>query len=153
IRRVWRFGQKSPVDCYIVTSSQEGEVVQNIKRKETDAQRMAEEMVNNMHDLNESEIKGQVRKAEPYVQKIASGKSWTVHLADSVEKIKDLRSNSIHYSIFSPPFASLYTYSASERDMGNCRAHSEFYQHFHFLIGELLRVTMPGRLLSFHCMN
>jgi superfamily II DNA or RNA helicase len=153
IRRQWRFGQKSPVDCYIVTSTQEGAVVDNIKRKEADAQRMAEEMVNNMHELNSKSIKGQTRTSDVYEPRTAQGRNWMYHLADSCEKIKEIPSDSIHYSIFSPPFASLYTYSASDRDMGNCRTHSEFYKHFEFLTGELLRVTMSGRLLSFHCMN
>jgi hypothetical protein len=153
IRRQWRFGQRYPVDCYIVTSSQEGEVVRNIKRKEADAQRMAEEMVSNMHDLNAAELKGQNRKSVPYIPRMASGKHHVIHLADNCEKIKDLRTGSIHYSIYSPPFASLYTYSASERDMGNCRTHEEFFHHFKFLAPEMLRITMPGRLMSFHCMN
>jgi hypothetical protein len=64
-----------------------------------------------------------------------------------------MESESIGYSIFSPPFASLYTYSASPRDMGNCTTHDEFFEHFEFLVSELFRVTMPGRNLSFHCMN
>jgi DNA modification methylase len=78
---------------------------------------------------------------------------WAMYLGDSCEALQGIPSNSIHYSIFSPPFASLYTYSASERDLGNCRTHSEFYAHFEFIVKELLRVTLPGRLLSFHCMN
>jgi hypothetical protein len=81
------------------------------------------------------------------------GQDWVMYLGDSCEVIRGIPDNSIHYSIFSPPFASLYTYSASERDMGNCRTHSEFYRHFEFLVKDLLRVMMPGRLLSFHCMN
>ena len=60
---------------------------------------------------------------------------------------------SIHYSIFSPPFASLYTYSNSDRDMGNSKNDDEFYVHFNFLIKELHRVLMPGRLISIHCMD
>jgi hypothetical protein len=76
-----------------------------------------------------------------------------MYLGDSCEALQGIPSDSIHYSIFSPPFASLYTYSASERDLGNCRTHSEFYTHFEFIVKELMRVTMPGRLLSFHCMN
>jgi DNA modification methylase/superfamily II DNA or RNA helicase len=153
IRRCWRFGQKSPVDCYIVTSTGEGEVVANIKRKEADAQKMAEEMVNNMHDLNQAEIHGQSRKGDIYIPRMSAGRTWTLHCADTVEKIKDLRTDSVHYQIYSPPFASLYTYSASERDMGNCRTHAEFYEHFRFLAPELLRILKPGRLMSFHCMN
>jgi len=116
IRRCWRFGQKSEVECYIVTSSAEGEVVKNIKRKEADAQRMAEEMVNNMHELNQAEIHGNTRSSVAYEHKIDAGESWTMHLGDCVEVLSKFPSNSVHYSIFSPPFASLYTYSASERD-------------------------------------
>lgn len=153
IRRCWRFGQKSPVDCYVVTSTCEGEVVANIKRKEIDAQKMAEEMVNNMHDLNKAEIHGHGRQGDVYTPRTVSGRDWTMHLADSVEKIREFPENSVHYHIYSPPFASLYTYSASERDMGNCRTHAEFFQHFRFLAPELLRILKPGRLMSFHCMN
>jgi DNA modification methylase len=153
IRRCWRFGQTAEVDCYIVTSSAEGEVVANIKRKEADAQHMAEEMVNNMQELNQTEIKGQSQKSEIYERAITSGTMWTMHRADCVELLREFPANSMHYSIFSPPFASLYTYSASERDMGNCRTHGEFYEHFRFLLPELYRVLLPGRLLSFHCMN
>jgi DNA modification methylase len=79
---------------------------------------------------------------------------WSLYHGDSVEIIKGLPSNSLHFTIFSPPFSSLYTYSNSERDMGNCRDDKQFFKHFgEFLVPELLRVTMPGRLLSFHCMN
>jgi DNA modification methylase len=78
---------------------------------------------------------------------------FALYQGDCTEVVKGLPESSIHYSVFSPPFASLYTYSNSERDMGNCRTHSEFFQHFRFLVSDLLRVTMPGRLLSFHCMD
>ena len=78
---------------------------------------------------------------------------YSLYQGDCAEAIKEIPDNSIHYSIFSPPFASLYTYSSSERDMGNCKNDKGFYKHFKFLIDELLRVTMPGRLLSFHCQN
>ena len=80
-------------------------------------------------------------------------KQYAIYNGDSVELIKNIPDNSIHYTIFSPPFASLYTYSNSDRDMGNCKGDAEFYDHFKFLAKELYRVTMPGRLLSFHCMD
>jgi len=153
IRRCWRFGQKSEVDCYIVTSSAEGEVVKNIKRKEADAQRMAEEMVNNMHELNKADLSGRGEPKEPYIRRVDASESWTMHLGDCVDVTAALPANSIHYSIYSPPFASLYTYSASERDMGNSRTHEEFFSHLEFLAPELLRVLLPGRLMSFHCMD
>jgi hypothetical protein len=80
--------------------------------------------------------------------------NWSIYQGDSVEVIKAMPTDSLHYSIFSPPFASLYTYSNSERDMGNCKDDAEFMEHFgKFLVPELFRATMPGRLCSFHCMN
>ena len=78
---------------------------------------------------------------------------YAIYNGDSCEVIKGIPDNSIHYTIFSPPFASLYTYSNSDRDMGNCKGDKEFAEHFRFLIDELYRVMMPGRLLSFHCMQ
>lgn len=78
---------------------------------------------------------------------------FALYNADCTEVTKAMPSESIHYSIYSPPFASLYTYSNSPRDLGNSRTHEEFYDHFKFLLPELLRVTMAGRLMSFHCMN
>jgi hypothetical protein len=67
--------------------------------------------------------------------------------------LKGIPDNSIHYSVTSIPFASLYTYSNSERDLGNSRTYSEFWDHYEFLIKEWVRVIMPGRLISIHCMN
>ena len=78
---------------------------------------------------------------------------YAMYNGDCVEVLKGITDNSIHYSIFSTPFASLYTYSNSDRDMGNSASDNEFYEHFKYLISELYRVTMPGRLLSFHCMD
>ena len=77
---------------------------------------------------------------------------FAMYHGDCIDVLRGLPDNSAHYSIFSPPFASLYTYSASPRDMGNCKTHDEFYEHFRYLVPELYRVIKPGRLLSFHCM-
>ena len=79
-------------------------------------------------------------------------KRFVMYNADCVDVVKTLKDDSIHYSIFSPPFDSLYTYSAGARDMGNNTGKDEFSEHFNFLIPELFRVTKPGRLVSFHCM-
>ena len=78
---------------------------------------------------------------------------YAIYNGDSCEIVRAIPDNSIHYTIFSPPFASLYTYSNSDRDMGNSKGDDEFYNHFIFLAKELYRVTMPGILLSFHCMD
>ena len=77
---------------------------------------------------------------------------WTLVNGDCVEVLRGLPENSIDYSIFSPPFASLYTYSNSPRDMGNVRNDAEFFEHFSHLIAELRRVMKPGHNVSFHCM-
>lgn len=84
-------------------------------------------------------------------QKISN--SYSLYHGDSCEVIKGLKDNSIHYSIFSPPFSSLYTYSNSDRDMGNSRDDDQFYEHFKYLVSEIYRVIMPGRLVSVHCMD
>lgn len=77
---------------------------------------------------------------------------YSIYHGDCVDVLRGLPDHSIGYSIFSPPFASLYTYSNSPRDMGNVRNDDEFFAHFNFLIAELLRVMKPGREVSFHCM-
>ena len=78
---------------------------------------------------------------------------FSAYQGDCCEVIQALDDKSIGFSVFSPPFASLYTYSNSERDMGNAKDEAEFFQHFGFLIKELARVMMPGRNVSVHCMN
>lgn len=83
----------------------------------------------------------------------AIGENYALYNGDSCEVLKGIPENSIHYEIFSPPFASLYTYSNSERDLGNCRTTTEFYEQFKYIVSELYRVLMPGRLVSFHCMD
>ncbi|AVQ81680.1 DNA-methyltransferase [Variovorax sp. PMC12] len=78
---------------------------------------------------------------------------YAAYHGDCVEVLRGLPDHSVGYSIFSPPFASLYTYSNSPRDMGNVRSDAEFFEHFDFLIAELRRVMKPGRNVSFHCMD
>jgi len=78
--------------------------------------------------------------------------SFAVYNSDCVDVVRGLPSESVGYSIFSPPFASLYTYSASPRDMGNVVNHGEFFEQYAFLVRELFRVMKPGRNVSIHCM-
>lgn len=82
----------------------------------------------------------------------AIGENFALYNGDCVEVCRGIPDESIGYSIFSPPFSSLYTYSASMRDMGNCANDEDFFRHFGFLADELIRVMMPGRLVSMHCM-
>jgi hypothetical protein len=78
---------------------------------------------------------------------------FAMYCGDSTEVLRGIPDNTIHYSITSIPFASLYTYSNSERDLGNSKNYEEFKTHFQFLIKEWVRAMMPGRLISIHCMN
>ncbi len=79
--------------------------------------------------------------------------SFAAYHGDCVDVISEIPDSSVGYSVFSPPFASLYTYSDDPRDMGNVRDSGEFSEQFAYLVRQLYRVMMPGRLVSFHCMN
>ena len=98
------------------------------------------------------EVTGTVQELVTRVVNQASGANWTALNGDCMEILPGIPDNSVDYWIFSPAFASLYTYSNSERDMGNCRTYEEFCDHYRFFARELYRILKPGRLLSFHCM-
>ena len=152
VRRCWRYGQESEVDVEIFVTDQEGAIVRNVMDKRDTNDEMQEEMTKRtMRIKGDSAMTG--RDVMPYLEEDASGDGWALKMGDCVERIREVESDSVGYTIFSPPFASLYTYSNSDRDMGNCTSDDEFAEHFGFLVGELYRVTMPGRLVSFHCMN
>ena len=152
VHRCHRYGQDKPVDVFIITSELEGAVVRNVDRKRKDHERMTDNMIEQMKDLNTANIHGLGQQTDTYNTNVTTGANYTAHLGDCVEMVRGLPDNSIDYSIFSPPFSSLYTYSNSARDMGNCRDNDEFYAHFKYLVKDLYRVLRPGRLISFHCM-
>lgn len=81
----------------------------------------------------------------------AHGASWSLYQGDCVEVIKGFPDASMDFSIFSPPFSSIFVYSDSERDMGNCDTDEQFFKHFLFLVPELYRVMIPGRICAVHC--
>ncbi len=89
-------------------------------------------------------------EVKPYQTKTVEGSNFKAMLGDSCERLKELEDNSIDLSVYSPPFADLYTYSASERDLGNSKNWPEFFDHYKFIIRELLRVTKPGRITCVH---
>jgi DNA modification methylase len=153
IRRFYRFGQTRPVNVHLFLSDAEIPVLDNIKRKEKQHNEMSARMVEHMQEFMKKEIFGMMPEKSEYKRQVVKEEKYELHLADCVELASEIESGSIDYTVFSPPFASLYTYSNSDRDMGNSKSTSEFYQHFKFLVDEMLRITRPGRLLSFHCMN
>lgn len=79
--------------------------------------------------------------------------SYAIYNADTVEVAQSMPTESMDFSVFSPPFASLYTYSNSDRDMGNVKSHEEFWEQYRYLITEQFRVMKPGRNIAIHCMN
>jgi DNA modification methylase len=83
----------------------------------------------------------------------AEGDGWHLYNGDSCEVLRGLPPDSVHVSVYSPPFASLYTYTNSDRDLGNCKDTAEFFEHFSWLMPEMFRVTMPGRNMCVHCMD
>jgi len=153
-RRCWRFGQTQPVQVHLIGATTEGAVLANIRRKERETESMAQAMVEAMWTTQTLALSGKTQKATmPHRTEQRQGATWEMRLGDCVEELRTLKEHSIHYSIFSPPFSSLYVYSASERDLGNSATHEQFFEHFAFVISELYRVLMPGRLVSVHCMN
>lgn len=153
VRRFWRYGQTEPVDAYVVTSSSEGHVVAAINDKEIRFNEMLKGMIASTQQIQKANINATLRERDEYKTEVVASELYTAVLGDSCELIKDVPDESVHFSVFSPPFASLYTYSNSERDMGNSANQAEFATHFDFLISEIMRVTKPGRNVSVHCMQ
>jgi DNA modification methylase len=145
VRRIHRFGQRELVTIHLISSTLEDAVMRNIKRKADQHEQMVESMI--------KKIKSTKPEGFRYQADQETGPGWTMLLGDCVDACKTIPDDSVHFSVFSPPFASLYTYSQSERDMGNVRNDAEFFQHFSFLVSQLFRVLIPGRLVAVHVMN
>lgn len=152
IRRSWRFGQTKQVNAHVVIADVEAEIFVNIKRKEAQAKDMSRELVKNIEEferieINEASDKKPNRHAKA---KKYSGDSWDIWNGDCVEIMSDMSENSIDLSIYSPPFISLYTYSDSARDLGNCKDDETFFEHYGHVASGLLKVTKTGRNTAVH---
>ena len=153
VRRCYRFGQKRSVEVHLFTAENEGQILENIKRKEVQHHEMSANMIEHMKDIMNNELAGQQNIVDEYREATHEGDGYTVHLGDCVKWTRRMADNSIDYSVFSPPFADLFVYSNSDHDMGNCKDDGEFVAQLRFLIAELFRTLKPGRNVSFHCMN
>jgi DNA modification methylase len=149
IRRCYRFGQQYPVNVKIVLSDIEEEIYQNVIQKEEEAKKMSDQLIQHINQFERAEIENAQQKFE-YQEKTIKTTDYKLMLGDSCERLAEVPDASIDLSVFSPPFASLYTYSPTERDLGNSRSAGEFYQHFYYIIDHLLRVTKPGRNVCVH---
>lgn len=153
VRRQWRYGQKKAVNVHLVYTERQQTIIENLARKHEQMETMAIEMANATNKLSQSELSG--GKTDDYVINHQDIKTTDYHitLGDCVTGVAGEPDESIDYCVFSPPFASLYTYSNSPNDMGNCTSDTDFAKHFGYLVKELYRVMRSGRLVSFHCMN
>jgi len=152
IRREWRYGQKHPVNVYIIMSAAEQEIWENVKRKERVAKLMTSELLRNIAIYERRELKMADEDNEKKEQFLSSviGANFTAIHGDSCEQLPQIGESSVDLSVYSPPFADLYTYTNSEHDLGNSKDWGEFFSHYAFIIRELLRVTKPGRLTCVH---
>ncbi len=151
IRRCYRFGQVKPVNVYIIISDIETAIYENVKKKAEMAERMMNGLINEVKLYEMEELGKDVKLIDSdYDVNEYKSEKFEAYLADSCEKLKELKENSIHLSVYSPPFADLYTYSATNRDLGNCKDWQEFFYHYSFIIKELLRVTKQGRVSCVH---
>jgi DNA modification methylase len=150
IRRSYRFGQKQNVNIYLITTDTMQNVIQAINTKQKQFEKMQTEMskqVNvNLHD--DTEVKFDLQN-----QIEVKSEFFHIKRGDCVNLIKDVSDESIGLSVFSPPFAELYTYSDSIEDMGNSKDYKEFLIQFGFLVKELYRVIKQGRNVAVHCMD
>lgn len=153
VRRCYRFGQTRSVQVHMFTAENEGQILANLKRKEIAHHEMSANMVGFMQDIMDKELQGTQNIVDEYQESTYTSDNFTVHLGDCVKWAKRMESESVDYSVFSPPFVDLFTYSNSDHDMGNCTSDEEFNQQFRFLVDELFRVIKPGHNVSFHCMN
>ena len=78
---------------------------------------------------------------------------YAIYCADCIEVMQSLPKDKVHLSIYSPPFGGLYHYSSSERDLSNCKDYTQFFDHYAFVVRELFRLTVPGRMTAVHCMD
>lgn len=149
VRRSWRYGQKRVVNIWILVTDTMQNVIQSINNKTIAHEKMQSEMIRattkNLHLKNKKRMERE--------HKTVKGDDFELHLGDCVQLIRNVPDESIDISVFSPPFASLYTYSDELEDMGNSKDFNEFVTAFSFLAKELFRVIKTGRNVVVHCMD
>lgn len=143
IRRSYRFGQKKPVNIYIITTDTMTNVLKAIKHKQSEFDKMMNK-ISTLVNAKEYGLKMDYTKREVVAPE------YRLMNGDSVDLIKTIESNSIDMSVFSPPFSNLFTYTDNIRDMGNCIDDAEFFTQTDFLLKELYRIIKPGRLVCVH---
>jgi len=150
IRREWRYGQTQAVNVHVIMSDIEAEIYHNVMRKDAMATRLRAGLIEHITRYEQEELTMNVSNENTYQQQTIHGNEYTMMLGDSCERLQELDTGSIDLSVYSPPFADLFVYSSSSRDLGNSKGWGEFFSHYRFIIQELLRVTKAGRLSCVH---
>lgn len=143
IRRSYRFGQKNKVNIWLITTDTMTNVIQTIYHKQNQFNEMMTKITQQVNSM-EFSLKVDYNKRHTKTDK------YELFNGDSCDIIKEIESNSIDLSVFSPPFSTLFTYSDNIRDMGNCVSDDEFFKQTDFLLSELYRIIKPGRLVCVH---
>lgn len=149
IRRSYRFGQTNEVNIYLITT----DTMSNVKQSIDNKQKQFEIMQNEMAGAINANLNNNLMSAASYDTEEVINEWYHIKRGDCVDLIKDVEDESIGLSVFSPPFAELYTYSSHVEDMGNSKDYKEFLIQFSFLIKEIYRVMMSGRNVAVHCMD
>lgn len=149
IRRSYRFGQKNEVNIFLITTDTMKNVNESINQKQKQFEIMQNEMSN---AINEN-LNGSKMTMANYDINEESNEWYKIKRGDCVQLISELESESVGLSVFSPPFAELYTYSSHVEDMGNSKDYNEFLTQFGYLIKELYRIMKQGRNVCVHCMD
>ncbi len=145
IRRSYRFGQKNEVNIHLITTDTMGNVIQSIKEKSDKFENTYKKMTEKINHKKKEKLKMNVKD---YIED-----DYKLLYGDCVERIKEIEDESLGFSIFSPPFAELYTYSDEVADMGNSKDYNEFFTAFNFMINELFKKIKTGRNVAIHCMD
>ena len=149
IRRSYRFGQKNEVNIYLITTDTMANVIQSINLKQKQFNKMQDEMSKAVNaNLSGSSLIRNEFDIDPIKNEF-----YDIQRGDCVQLIRSVPDESIGFSVFSPPFAELYTYSNHLEDMGNSKDYNEFLIQFRFLIKQLYRVVKQGRNVAVHCMD
>lgn len=149
IRRSYRFGQEHPVNIYLITTDTMTNVIQSIHKKQVQFEQMQQAMAKAVTRNINKEANTIVTRQD----KTVKGDNFQIWLGDSVQTIKNIPDESVGFSIFSPPFAELYTYSSELEDMGNSKDYNEFMYAFNFIVQDLYRILWSGRNVAVHCMD
>ena len=149
IRRSYRFGQTEQVNIYLITT----DTMQNVKNIFDEKQRAFKDMQKAMTIAMNRNINNQITLKKMETRNQYQSDCCDIRLGDCVQLIQSIPDESVGFSIFSPPFAELYTYSDKLEDMGNSKDYKEFFKAFKYLIKELYRVMWSGRNVAVHCMD